>query len=90
MQPARTSVPVAHEKLAWSAILERYPREWVVLVEIERDEKGNAPRSAVVLAHGPHRDECLRRAAPVRSGFREFAHLYTGNFVAQDGCDARG
>ena len=42
----------AHERLTWDQICQRYPDEWVVLVEFERPDPDDlAFDAAVVLSH---------------------------------------
>ena len=68
--------------LTWEEILARYPEQWVVLVNVDWGHREGELRSALVLAHGKNRDETLRRSDPIRAGYREFAHRYTGRVRA--------
>ncbi len=43
------------ERLTWPEICQRYPDEWVMLVDLDEDEDDPAIRSAVVIGHGPSR-----------------------------------
>jgi hypothetical protein len=40
MQDTSTADPVISEPLTWAEICERYPEQWVALVEIDRIEPG--------------------------------------------------
>jgi hypothetical protein len=50
------------ERLTWEEIKQRYPDEWVLLVELDEDEYVNV-RSARVAAHSAERKEIDRAAA---------------------------
>ena len=79
VRPAATTN--AH-RATWDEICARYPDEWVVLVDVDWIDEDGEFRSAAVFDHGKNRDETLRRADPVKSGYREFAHTYTGDVRA--------
>jgi hypothetical protein len=70
------------ERLTWGEIQARYPDRWVVLVEMDWTRKEGEFRTAVVLAAGNERDETLRRSEPIKSGYAEFAHRFTGRIRA--------
>ena len=71
--------PILSEPLTWAEICERYPNEWVCLVEIDRIEENNfAFRSARVAGHGKSRREPLDQARPLRARYEEIGHYFTG------------
>jgi|GEM_PF-3407154 len=76
-------VPIP-ERLTWAEICARYPKEWVVLADLEMvDEDDDCDfefRSAVVLDHSTDRDGCLRRTRHLRPLGSLSAHLFTGPF----------
>lgn len=77
----RARVPTKSPKLVrltWKQLLTRFPDRWVVLVDVEWIGDDGDFSTAAVLAEGPGRDETLTRSDPVRAGYREFAHRYTG------------
>jgi hypothetical protein len=76
--------PVLSEPLTWEQICERYPDQWVVLVEMDRsDGDHNARfRSARVAGAGKTRREPLDQARPLRSAYQSFGHYYTGHIRA--------
>lgn len=45
------------QKLTWTEINERYPNEWVELVDYEWDETEPDPKSGVVRVHSKNRKE---------------------------------
>ncbi len=67
-------------RLSWQEIKDRYPDQWVVLVEMVWDDEEtlSALRSAVVAAHSPNRREPLEQAAPLRPRYPCMGHFYTG------------
>lgn len=70
----------APERLTWDEICARYPDQWVLLVECDWIDGNidNDFRTAVVLAHGPSRDDTFRASEPEHSRYEEFVHEYTG------------
>ena len=71
------------EPLTWAQICERYPDQWVVLVEVDWVEKDEDNltfefHSARVATHGPTRREPLMQARPLRARYPEMAHRFTG------------
>lgn len=71
--------PALSEAMSWSAICDRYPDEWVVLVEIDWiNETDFEFRSARVAGHGKRRKEPLDQARPLRSQYRSMGHFFTG------------
>jgi hypothetical protein len=75
--------PVVSEPLTWTEIRERYPDQWVCLVEIDRIEEDNFEfRTARVADHGKTRREPLDQARPLRACYEEIGHYYTGRITA--------
>ncbi len=73
------------EPLTWQQICERYPDEWVCLVEIDEINDTDFDfRTARVVGHGKTRREPLvqSRAIRTRCGYDEFGHHYTGQWKA--------
>lgn len=71
------------EPLTWSEICERYPEEWVVLIEVDWvNDTDLELRSARVAGHGKRRRDPLEQARPLRSRYPSMAHLYTGRIRA--------
>ena len=70
------------EPLTWSQICERFPDQWVCVVEIEWDE----PRrfhfwNARVVGHGTTRREPFVRARPWWDHYQQIGHYFTGRIV---------
>lgn len=78
-RPARDSKP---QRLSWKKIRVRYPDQWVVLVDVAWTGDDGEFVTAIVLADGKDRDETLRLADPIKAGYRDFAHRYTGRVRA--------
>ena len=68
------------EPLTWEQICERYPDQWVVLVEIDQpDEDHNTGfRTARVAGVGRTRRESFDQARPFERGYPGFANPFTG------------
>ena len=68
------------EPLSWEQICERYPDQWVVLVDMvrESEDHNSKLRTARVAGAGKTRREPLEQSRPLRSGYRSFAHYFTG------------
>jgi len=66
------------ERLTWPQIRERYPDQWVVLVE--HDWQGNLTiyNTACVLACGSSRAEAYARADPALAAYEGYGCRYTG------------
>jgi hypothetical protein len=71
------------EPLAWQAICERYPRQWVVLVHINWSNCSSLEfRTAVVVGHAATRGAALDAARPRLDQLRdEFACLFTKRYI---------
>jgi hypothetical protein len=74
-----TTGPELSEPLTWKQICERYPDEWVAVVEIDWVTENDLDfRSARVAGHGKTRREPLLQAQPLRARYREIGHFFTG------------
>jgi hypothetical protein len=71
------------EPLTWAQICERYPDEWVCLVEISRVRPNHFElRSARVVGHGKTRGEPLAQSRPWRARYETIGHYFTGPIIA--------
>ena len=71
------------EPLSWKEICDRFPEEWVALVEIEWvNDRDFEFRSARVAGHGKGRREPMQQAAGLWSRYPEIGHFYTGRVRA--------
>jgi hypothetical protein len=76
--PAATD-PAVSEPLTWDQICERYPKQWVVLVEIDWLSDNNFVfRTARVAGADKTRREPLEQARPLRPRYPSFGHFFTG------------
>jgi len=76
-------VPALSEPLTWQEICERYPEEWVVLVEIDWvNDRDFEFRNARVASHGKRRKAPLIEARPLRELYRSMGHFFTGRIRA--------
>jgi hypothetical protein len=74
-----TQTPFISEPLTWEQICERYPDEWVCLVEIDRPEANNfAFRTARVVGHGKDPRAPFVQARPIRHRYEGMGHYFTG------------
>ncbi|MBI4860484.1 MAG: hypothetical protein HY815_09505 [Candidatus Riflebacteria bacterium] len=64
---------MATEKLPWEEIKQKYPDEWVVLVDYELD--GDIPTNGVVRDHGSVKKELYQRLRLINE---EWFVIYTG------------
>ncbi len=83
MTDIETAAANLSEALTWTQICERYPDQWVVLVEVDLVEKDEESlsfefHSARVAGHGPTRRGTLVQARPLRTRYPEMAHYFTG------------
>lgn len=62
-----------------------YPKEWVTVEVVTTDRKGYWKRGRVI-AHGPNREDSLRRLRYWRAKHPEarIAHVFTGPLMADD------
>ena len=80
--PATASV---HERLTWEEICQRYPDEWVVVVEIERVDESDETDdvaiefcTAVVIAHHKTRKEASPSVKAAFQHYEEVGKFWTG------------
>jgi len=80
MTAALASDPAVSEPLTWEQICERYPEQWVVLVELDRrgEELDTRFRTARVAGAGKSRHAALDQWRPLRSAYPSFANRHTG------------
>ncbi len=71
---------VVTEPLTWEQICDRYPDQWVVLVEIEREgeDHNSRLRTARVAGTGKTSRESFARGQPFERGYLGFANRFTG------------
>jgi hypothetical protein len=83
MDAAHAVATALTEPLTWTEIRERYPDQWVCLVEIGwLNETDFDFTTARVAGHGGTRREPLDQARPLRSQYGEIGHFFTGRIVA--------
>ena len=71
------------EPMTWKQICERYPDEWVVLVEVDWvNDTDFEFQTARVAGHGKTRKEPLIRARPLRDKYESMGHFFTGRIRA--------
>ena len=68
----------SRQRMTWAQICAEYPDRWVVLVDVDWTNKDGDFRTAIVLGAGAGRDATLRRFDPIKAGYLDFAHSYTG------------
>ena len=69
----------ASERLTWPQIRERYPDQWVVMIEHDWDEHDLANyTTARVLGPGPSRAEAGASAQPALDAYQSWGCRYTG------------
>lgn len=74
---------VLPEPLTWVEICDRYPEQWVCVVDMDRLTPTSLEfRTARVVGHGATRREPLDQARPWRSRFDVIGHYFTGPIVA--------
>jgi hypothetical protein len=67
------------EPLTWKQICERYPEEWVCLVEIDAfNDNDFGFRSARVVGHGKDPRDPYLQGRPLREQYPERGHYFTG------------
>ena len=70
------------ERLTWVQICERYPDEWVCLVEIEYAQPDDAIELARVVGHGKTKREPVDQAKVWWGHDATIGHFYTGKLRA--------
>lgn len=77
--PQLAQTPFISEPLTWEQICDRYPDEWVCLVEIDRPVEHNfAFRTARVVGHGKHPRDPFVQARPFNQRYESMGHYFTG------------
>jgi len=75
--------PVISEPMTWKEICERYPDEWIALVEIDWVNDTDFDfRSARIASHGKGRKEPMTQAEPLWGRYDEIGHYFTGQVRA--------
>jgi len=69
------------EQLSWQEICNRYPDQWVAIVDIVWENEDEV-RAARVAGHGPHRADPLEQARHLHSRYQEIGHFFTGRIRA--------
>lgn len=83
MMQAQVLAPPGDVVTSWNQLCERYPDQWVVLVETDWTDRSMVElRSARVIGHGPHRKEVLAEALAVTARYRRFGCFFTGRIRA--------
>jgi hypothetical protein len=76
------SSPTISEPMTWKQICERYPDEWVALVEIDWvTDRDFDFRSARVIGHGSRREQ-YEQARAWSSRYTSMGHYFTGKVPA--------
>jgi hypothetical protein len=72
--------PAVSEPLTWMQICERYPDQWVVLVEIQKDPEDYSIRfqTARVAGIGKTSSESFAQGQPFKRGYPGYANRFTG------------
>jgi hypothetical protein len=71
------------DPMSWSQICDRYPHQWVCVVDMRWDEpRAFHFRAARVVGHGTTRLEPLVQARAWRAQYDEIGHFFTGRIVA--------
>ncbi len=84
VQARLVDTPFISEPLTWEQICERYPDEWVCLVEIDRPIDHNfAFRTARVVGHGRHPRDPIMQARPFCDQYEGMGHYFTGRVRAR-------
>ena len=69
--------------MTWREICEKYPDEWVALVEIDWvNDRDFDFRVARVAGHGKRRREPMLQAEPLWERYDEIGHYFTGRACA--------
>lgn len=83
MNAAEAIAPTLTEPLTWSEICQRYPEQWVCVVESVWDEpRGYHFRNARVVGYGATRRDALAQARRWWEQYKEIGHYFTGKLVA--------
>ena len=77
--PQSVQAPFISDPLTWTQICDRYPDEWVCLVEMEdKNDTDFEFRTARVVGHGETRIAPLVQARPFREQYDMVGHYFTG------------
>jgi hypothetical protein len=74
--------PVVTELLSWPQICERYPDQWVALIEMDWDDEADEFTTARVAGHGATRGEPFAQMRRAGLTYDEVGHFYTGRVHA--------
>ncbi len=67
----------------WKEVCQRYPDQWVVLVETDWIDAGKSSfRSARVVGHGVRCADAVAQARPVTARYRAYGTFFTGRVRA--------
>jgi hypothetical protein len=84
MNAAELIEPTITEPLTWAEICERFPDEWVCLVEIDYMRPGSFEfRMARIVSHGKTRREAFEYARRWQAQYKLIGHYFTGRVTAQ-------
>jgi len=76
--PQAITAPFISEPLTWEQICDRYPGQWVCLVEIDNiNDTDFEFRTARVVGYGKTRREPLEQARPFREQYSSIGHYHT-------------
>jgi hypothetical protein len=79
VQVSLVSTPFISEPMTWEQICQRYPDEWVCLVEIDAfNDNDFGFRTARVIGHGKSPQDPYAQAQPLRARYEDLGHYYTG------------
>jgi hypothetical protein len=79
--PEPVGPPFISEPLTWAEIRDRYPDQWVCLVEIDEiNDTDFEVRTAHVVGHGKTRIAPLEQADPFIKQYKNFAHYHTRRY----------
>ena len=84
-QTQLAQTPSISDPLTWEQICDRYPDEWVCLVEIDTiNDTDFAFRMARVVGHGKHPRDPYLQARPIRHLCECMGHHFTGRVRARN------
>jgi hypothetical protein len=76
--PEPVGPPFISEPLTWVQICDRYPAEWVCLVEIDKVNDTDFDfRTARIVGHGKTRKASYDQARPFNEQYRSMGHYFT-------------
>jgi hypothetical protein len=81
--PAPAQTASISEPLTWTQICERYPDQWVCIVEVDwANDRDFEFGTARVVGHGDTRKEPIDQARSWRDRYSEIGHFFTGRVRA--------